>query len=114
MLLSTSVTYPKGFHVLIGDDRSQAATLVIQPGAKVGGDENRHRGADQWIYVEDGQGAAEIAGKTLELARGTLILIQRGESHGFRNTSADELRILTFYVPPAYDENENELPAGLP
>ncbi|MBL8882549.1 MAG: cupin domain-containing protein [Hyphomicrobium sp.] len=113
-MLSTSVRFKKGFHVLIGDGRSQAATLVIQPGAKVGGPQNRHGGADQWIYVEDGEGMAEIAGEILALARGSLVLIQRGESHGFRNTGEGELRILTFYVPPAYDENEKELPAGLP
>lgn len=113
-MLRTIVTYQKGFHVLAGDDRSQAATLVIQPGRKVGGPDNRHRGADQWIYVESGAGEAVIAGDSYPLQRGTLILIQRTESHGFRNTGADELRILTFYVPPAYDENENELPAGRP
>lgn len=110
----TIVTYEKGFHVLAGDERSQAATLVIEPGRKVGGPHNRHRGADQWIYVESGEGEAVIAGQSYPLARGTLILIQRTESHGFRNTGAEPLRILTFYVPPAYDEHENELEAGKP
>lgn len=110
----TKVEYEAGFHVLIGDERSQAATLVLQPGRKVGGPQNRHGGADQWIYVESGTGEAVVAGTALRLEKGALVLIQRGESHGFRNTGEEDLRILTFYVPPAYDANENELPAGLP
>lgn len=111
---SVHVRYDAGFKVRIGDEHSQAATLVIEPGKKVGGAHNRHAGADQWIYVERGMGEADIAGKSLHLGPGTLILIQRGEAHGFRATGDTPLCILTFYVPPAYDENENELPAGRP
>ena len=111
--------YATGFHILAGDERSKAGTLVIQPGCHVGGPNNKHRGADQWIYVESGSGEATIEDKTYPLAKGTLILIQRTEAHGFRNTADAPLNILTFYVPPAYYEpayyeNENELPAGLP
>ncbi len=109
-----TVAYVPGFHILAGDERSQAGTLVIQPGKQVGGPANKHRGADQWIYVESGSGEAAIDGKTFPLEKGSLILIQRTEAHGFRNTGSAPLNILTFYVPPAYDENENELPAGRP
>ena len=108
------VDYAPGFHILAGDERSQAGTLVIQPGKQVGGVANKHRGADQWIYVESGSGEAKIDGATFALGKGSLILIQRTEAHGFRNTGSAPLNILTFYVPPAYDENENELPAGRP
>lgn len=110
----TTVSYIAGFHVILGDERSQAATLVIAPGRKVGGPTNRHGGADQWIYVASGTGEADIAGQTFALEANTLVLIQRGDPHGFRNTGQTDLRILTFYVPPAYDENEEELPAGKP
>lgn len=110
----TSVEYANGFNVLIGDAHSQAASLVIEPGRQVGGPNNRHGGADQWIYVAAGCGEATIAGETISLEEGALVLIQRGEAHGFRAGAGEGLRILTFYVPPAYDENENELPAGRP
>lgn len=106
--------YAPGFHILAGDERSQAGTLVIQPGRHVGGPANKHRGADQWIYVESGSGEATIDEKAYPLEKGSLILIQRMEAHGFRNTGNAPLNILTFYVPPAYDENESELPAGKP
>ena len=108
------VAYVPGFHILTGDARSQAATLVIQPGKHVGGPDNTHRGADQWIYVESGSGEATIDGATHPLEKGSLILIQRTQAHGFRNSGQTPLNILTFYVPPAYDESENELPAGQP
>jgi hypothetical protein len=39
-----SVSYTTGFHVLIGDDHSQAATMVIEAGGKEGGADNRHHG----------------------------------------------------------------------
>lgn len=104
--------YAPGFHILAGDERSQAATLVIQPGRHVGGPANKHRGADQWIYVESGSGEATIDGATHALEKGSLMLIQRTEGHGFRNTGNLPLNILTFYVPPAYDADCNELPAG--
>ena len=110
----SKVEYASGFHILAGDEHSQSGTLVIQPGRATGGPNNKHRGADQWIYVESGSGEATIDGKTLPLEKGSLILIQRTEPHGFRNTGSTPLNILTFYVPPAYDEDENELPAGMP
>ena len=54
------VTYPKRFHVLIGDARSQAATMVIRPGGHEGSADNKHRGADQWLYVTDSSGEAVV------------------------------------------------------
>lgn len=111
---TVQVDYAKGFHILLEDAHSQAGTLVIEPGKKVGGAKNRHRGADQWIYVESGEGEAEVAGVKLAMRKGTLILVQRGDAHGLRCTGEEALRILTFYVPPAYDQDCNELPAGMP
>lgn len=48
-----NVTYPKGFKVLIGDDRSQAATIVIEPGKQEGSADNRHHGCDQCLLRLD-------------------------------------------------------------
>lgn len=111
---SVTVLYEKGFHILIEDEHSQAATLMIEPGRSVGGLDNKHGGADQWIYVESGEGEATIGGRAVPMKKATLLLVQRGEPHGFRNTGLEALRILTIYVPPAYDKDCNELPAGMP
>ena len=90
-MIKAKAEYVPGFHILTGDERSQAATLVIQPGNRAGGPANKHRGADQWIYVESGSGEATIDGKTLNLEKGSLILIQRTEAHAFHNTGSAPL-----------------------
>ncbi|HML28508.1 MAG TPA: cupin domain-containing protein [Hyphomicrobium sp.] len=108
------VTYSPGFHVLTGDDRSQAASMVIEPGGTEGGPENRHGGADQWLYVDSGVGEATINGQTYALDPGTLILIQRGDRHEVRNTGQSALETLNFYVPPAYTAEGEDLPSAKP
>ena len=48
--------FGKGFRVAIGNARSQAAEMVIVAGDAEGGPQNRHRGADQWLFVVSGTG----------------------------------------------------------
>jgi mannose-6-phosphate isomerase-like protein (cupin superfamily) len=96
----TSVRFAKGFHVLLGDDRSQAASMVIAAGECEGGGDNHHRGADQWLYVAGGSGEAVVNGRTYRLRPGSLILIARGDTHEIRNTGRSPLKTLNVYVPP--------------
>lgn len=107
-----TVKYAKGFHVLDGDDRSQAASMVIEPGEREGGRDNSHEGADQWLYVESGKGEATINGHVYPLEAGSLLLIERGDKHEIRNTTTTAMRTLNFYLPPAYAPDGDELPAG--
>jgi mannose-6-phosphate isomerase-like protein (cupin superfamily) len=99
-----------GFHVVLGDDRSQAAQMTLAAGANEGGPDNRHRGADQWLFVVSGEGTAVVEGKWIQLRAGTLLLIARGERHEIRNTGKEPLRTLNVYVPPGYTDDGNELP----
>ena len=103
-----------GFRVVFGDDRSQAAQMTLAPGETEGGPDNRHRGADQWLYVVSGTGRAVVGGKAVPLTAGTLVLIGRGETHEIRNTGSAPLKTLNVYVPPAYTDEGNELAAGKP
>ncbi len=103
-----------GFHVLFGDKHAQAAQMTLAPGTAEGGPDNRHRGADQWLFVVAGRGVATVGGKRVELRAGTLLLIERGETHEIRNTGRTPLRTLDVYVPPAYTAASDELPAGKP
>lgn len=86
--------------------------MTLLPGKSEGGSGNRHRDADQWLFVVSGSGAATVDGQPLELREGTLILIERGETHEIRNTGKVPLKTLNFYVPPAYTSEGEELPAG--
>jgi mannose-6-phosphate isomerase-like protein (cupin superfamily) len=101
-----------GFKVVLGDPHSQAAQMTLGPGDTEGGPDNRHRGADQWLFVVSGTGRAIVEAKAIPLRKGTLLLIERGETHEIKNTGRTPLRTLNIYVPPAYAPDGDELPAG--
>jgi len=101
-----------GFRVVLGNGHSQAAQMTLGPGEAEGGPDNRHRGADQWLYVVSGTGEAVVNGSKVPLREGTLLLIQRGDTHEIRNTGRSPLRTLNLYIPPAYTSDGDELPAG--
>jgi mannose-6-phosphate isomerase-like protein (cupin superfamily) len=109
-----NLRFGRGFRVAIGNRRSQAAEMVIAPGKAEGDPDNRHRGADQWLYVLSGTGVATVNDKKYPLRAGSLMLIERRDRHEIRNTGRGLMKTLNFYVPPAYDSEENELPAGKP
>jgi mannose-6-phosphate isomerase-like protein (cupin superfamily) len=97
---------------MLGNGRSQAAQMTLAPGETEGGPDNRHRGADQWLFVVSGIGEAIVNGQKVALRPDTLLLIERGDLHEIRNTGGGPPRTLNFYVPPAYDKDGNELPGG--
>lgn len=108
----TTLRFGKGFRVALGNRRAQAAALVIAPGHCEGGPDNRHRGADQWLFVLSGRGSATVNKKRVPLREGSLLLIEKGETHEIRNTGRTALKTLTLYVPPAYTKGGDELPRG--
>jgi hypothetical protein len=69
-------------------------------GKAEGGPRNRHRGADQWLYVVSGLGVAKSGTKRLP--------------HEIRNNGRTLLKTLNFYVPPAYTKSGDELPRAKP
>jgi mannose-6-phosphate isomerase-like protein (cupin superfamily) len=104
--------FRKGFSVVLTNKRGQAATMVIAPGDSEGGPDNRHRGADQWLFVLSGSGVGLFSGKRHPLKPKTLLLIERGVQHEIRNTGTTPLKTLNIYVPPAYKKDGDELPRG--
>ena len=70
--------FGKGFKVAFGNARAEAATMVIAPGAAEGDAGNRHRGADQWLFVLSGRGVARVDGRRHRLSERTLLLIEKG------------------------------------
>ena len=107
-----TLRFGKGFRVAFDVRLAQAAEMVLAPGDSEGGPDNRHRGADQWLYVVSGEGEARVEGEAHRLRPGSLLLVERGEEHEIRNTGRVPLRTLNFYVPPAYDANGEALPRG--
>ena len=104
--------FGRGFRVALGNPHSQAAEMVLEPGKSEGDPGNRHRGADQWLYVQSGRGVAVVNDRRYPLGPGTLMLIEAGDRHEVRALGREPMRTLNFYVPPAYDANGDELPRG--
>ena len=66
------------FRVVPGDDSSQAAQMTLLPGQSEGGLDNRHRGAEQWLYVVSGSGVAVVNGEQVVLRdRSSLVLARK-------------------------------------
>jgi mannose-6-phosphate isomerase-like protein (cupin superfamily) len=108
----TRVRFAEGFHVILGNRRAQVAEMVIAPGDAEGDPSNRHRGADQWLYVVSGSGMASVNGRSIQLRAGTLLLIEHKDRHQIRNTGRSLLKTLNYYTPPAYTKAGEELPAA--
>jgi mannose-6-phosphate isomerase-like protein (cupin superfamily) len=103
---SKRLKFGEGFRVAFQVRKAQAAEMVIAPGDSEGGPDNRHRGADQWLYVVSGTGVAlvHVNGRRrgIALRAGTLLVIEKGEKHEVRNTGRTLLKTLNFYYPPAF------------
>ncbi|RYZ51934.1 MAG: cupin domain-containing protein, partial [Proteobacteria bacterium] len=95
-----------------GNEKSQAASMTIEPGDSEGDPENNHRGADQWLFVVEGNGQATVNGKRFAIKQGSLLLIEKGDRHQIKNTGEGMLRTLNIYVPPAYTPAGNENKRG--
>jgi mannose-6-phosphate isomerase-like protein (cupin superfamily) len=109
-----TLQFGRGFKVILGNRRVQAAQMVITPGNAEGGPKNRHRGADQWLFVIEGSGTATVNGRRFAIKRCSLLLIERGDRHEIRNTGRGNLKTLNFYSPPAYSRGGGELPPAKP
>ena len=109
---SEQLSFRPGFRLSVGNDRSQAAVMVLPSGGKEGGPDNCHRGADQWLFVVEGTGTAVINGHKTILKSGKIVLIEAGDRHEIRNTGRSLLKTVSVYTPPAYRDEETELPAG--
>ena len=113
---SKTLRFGKGFRVAFDVRRAQAAEMVIAPGDSEGGPDNRHRGADQWLFVVSGSGVARVESegkrRRIPLRAGKLLVIERGERHEVRNTGRTLLRTLNFYYPPAFDADGDPVGPG--
>src|SRR4029453_971847 len=81
-----NLKFGKGFRVAVDNGRPHAAEMVLASGAAEGSANNRHHGADQWLFVVSGTGTARVNGRRYALKSGTLMLIERGDRHEIRNT----------------------------
>jgi len=88
--------------------------MVLEPGDAEGGPRNKHRGADQWLFVVSGHGEARVNSRRYPLREGSLLLIEHGDVHEVRSTGPGLLKTLNLYMPPAYTMSGREKAAGKP
>ena len=108
-----ALRFGKGFLVLIGNPRVQAAQMVISPGDSEGGPKNRHSRSDQWLLVMARAEISIVTGRRHRLKALSLFPIEHGERHEIRNTSRGPLKAANFYSPPGYTKAGNTLPLAL-
>ena len=66
-----------------------------------------HKGHDQFIRIEKGNGVAILDNKKYELSDGVAIIIPDGIQHEIINTSeTEELKLYTIYSPPEHPKNK--------
>lgn len=109
---SKTLKFGKGFRLAFDVRKVQAAEMVLAPGSREGGPDNRHRGADQWLYVVSGSGVAIVEDRRVPLRPGTLLVIEKRERHEVRNTGRTLLKTLNFYHPPAFDREGEAVGPG--
>lgn len=90
------------FDVLCTTRESQAAVMVLPPGEKTGGPDNKHERSDQWMVVLAGDGEALVEGRPLALHRGDVLLIEAGEAHEVRCAGDEPLVTVNVYSSPEY------------
>jgi mannose-6-phosphate isomerase-like protein (cupin superfamily) len=104
--------FKERFRIAINTKNSQVAEMVLSPGEKEGGPDNRHKGANQWLFVVKGHGYARVNGRKFKLEPGSLLLIEKGDFHEVGNDSKKRLQTLNIYAPPAYKKSGDPLPSG--
>jgi len=114
---NATLRFDEGFRVAFSVRRVQAAEMVIPPGGSEGGPDNRHRGADQWLFVVSGHGVARVEDgssqrREVPLEPGSLLVIEHGERHEVDNTGDALLKTLNFYYPPAFDAEGDPIGPG--
>ena len=107
-----ALRFGKGFRVAFAVRKAQAAEMVLAPGESEGDADNRHRGADQWLYVVSGSGMAIVEDERVPLKAGMLLAIEKRERHEIRNTGRTLLKTLNFYYPPAFGADGNPIGPG--
>ena len=108
------IEFKSQFAVLLSKGECQFTEMVLKRGGVEGGPDNRHRMADQWLFVVSGKGVAIVNGRRHLLRKWSMLLIEKGDAHEIRNTGTTPLRTLNTYSPPAYTRDGDVLPAGMP
>ena len=93
----------ESFRILAQTRAVQAAVMTLPPGESTGEPDNEHPDSEQWLLVLSGVGRAKVGRRSVGLKEGSLLVVERNETHQVKNTGRTRpLVTLNFYAPPAY------------
>jgi mannose-6-phosphate isomerase-like protein (cupin superfamily) len=94
------------FEVLQTAKRTQTAMMTLAPGKSSGSKPEGHEKSDQVLLVLVGELEGEIAGESISLREGDVIIIPAGTKHKFSNRASVDAITFNTYSPPEYASNE--------
>ncbi len=72
---------------MVASKALQAAMMVLKTGESSSDKpENEHPKSEQWLLVISGEGHAKVAGRSIDLKTGSLLVIEHAEPHQITNT----------------------------
>ncbi len=78
----------------------QVVLMTISPGGDIGAEVHPH--TDQLFIFVDGDGEAQVGGKSRSVAANDLVFVRAGTRHNFINRGNRPLRLITIYAPPQH------------
>lgn len=81
---------------ILTNDHSQIVLMRVAPGEDIGRETHK---VDQILMFTDGEGEAELDGRTFPVRANELVVVPAGTMHNFRCTGAEPLRLFTIYAP---------------
>jgi len=87
--------------VLYTDKNSQLVVMSLLGGEEIG--EEVHD-VDQFLRVEKGEGEAVLDGVAHDIRDGSVIVVPAGTKHNIINTSTEEMKLYTLYMPPHHKD----------
>jgi mannose-6-phosphate isomerase-like protein (cupin superfamily) len=85
--------------VLFTGEHGQLVVMSLKPGEEIG--EEVHE-VDQFIYVVQGSGKAELDGEPYEFEKGDAIFVPAGVRHNVISGDEKALKLFTLYAPPQH------------
>lgn len=82
--------------------RFSCGTQMLPPGGKVR--LHAHDRSEEVLYVLEGQGAAEVNGKSYRMAPNTTLYLGHNQTHTFVNDGTTELKWVWFFMPGGLED----------
>lgn len=77
---------------------------ILPPGTSVG--VHRHTDDQEYYYIVSGRGVMTLDGQDVEVAAGDITAVFPGGSHGLKNDSNEDLRIMVISIPVGDEERQ--------